>query len=36
VMHQGAVVEMANSDQLYRDPAHPYTRALLAAIPRHG
>ncbi len=36
VMHQGSVVEMANSDQLYRDPAHPYTRALLAAIPRHG
>ncbi len=36
VMHQGAVVEMADSDQLYRDPAHPYTRALLAAIPRHG
>ena len=36
VMHQGAVVEMADSDQLYRDPLHPYTRALLAAIPRHG
>jgi peptide/nickel transport system ATP-binding protein len=36
VMHQGAVVEMADSDQLYRDPQHPYTRALLAAIPRHG
>ncbi|MES2350892.1 MAG: ABC transporter ATP-binding protein [Pseudomonadota bacterium] len=36
VMHQGAVVEMADSDQLYRNPAHPYTRALLAAIPRHG
>jgi peptide/nickel transport system ATP-binding protein len=36
VMHQGAVVEMADSDQLYRQPAHPYTRALLAAIPRHG
>ncbi|RFP08945.1 MULTISPECIES: ABC transporter ATP-binding protein [unclassified Duganella] len=36
VMHQGSVVEMADSDQLYRDPAHPYTRALLAAIPRHG
>jgi peptide/nickel transport system ATP-binding protein len=36
VMHQGAVVEMADSDQLYRDPQHAYTRALLAAIPRHG
>jgi peptide/nickel transport system ATP-binding protein len=36
VMHQGAVVEMADSDQLYRNPQHAYTRALLAAIPRHG
>jgi len=36
VMHQGAVVELADSDQLYRDPQHAYTRALLAAIPRHG
>ncbi|RFP23110.1 ABC transporter ATP-binding protein [Duganella sp. BJB488] len=36
VMHRGEVVELADSDQLYRNPAHPYTRALLAAIPRHG
>ncbi len=34
VMHQGRVVELADSDQLYRQPEHPYTRALLAAIPR--
>ena len=34
VMRQGAVVELADSDQLYRAPQHPYTRALLAAIPR--
>ncbi|MES2740182.1 MAG: ABC transporter ATP-binding protein [Pseudomonadota bacterium] len=34
VMHQGRVVELADSDQLYRQPAHPYTRALLNAIPR--
>ncbi|WP_371859678.1 ABC transporter ATP-binding protein [Pseudoduganella namucuonensis] len=33
VMHQGEVVELADSDELYRNPAHPYTRALLAAIP---
>ncbi|SEN55451.1 peptide/nickel transport system ATP-binding protein [Duganella sp. CF517] len=32
VMRHGAVVEMADSDQLYRDPEHPYTRTLLAAI----
>src|SRR5471030_2222266 len=36
VMHHGKVVELADSDALYRNPAHPYTRALLAAIPRHG
>ncbi|WP_370663561.1 ABC transporter ATP-binding protein [Massilia aurea] len=34
VMHHGSVVEMADSDTLYRDPQHPYTRSLLAAIPR--
>ena len=34
VMHQGSVVEMADSDVLYRNPQHDYTRALLAAIPR--
>ncbi|QYF94236.1 ABC transporter ATP-binding protein [Massilia sp. PAMC28688] len=36
VMHQGAVVEVAQSDQLYRQPRHPYTRALLGAIPGFG
>ena len=34
VMHQGSVVEMADSDELYRNPRHPYTKALLSAIPR--
>lgn len=33
VMHQGSVVEIADSDALYRNPQHAYTRALLAAIP---
>ncbi len=33
VMHQGEVVEMANSDELYQNPQHPYTKALLGAIP---
>jgi peptide/nickel transport system ATP-binding protein len=36
VMHQGRVVETANSDELYRNPQHPYTRALLSAIPGAG
>jgi peptide/nickel transport system ATP-binding protein len=34
VMHHGSVVEMANSDELYRNPRHPYTQQLLAAIPK--
>jgi peptide/nickel transport system ATP-binding protein len=34
VMHHGSVVEMADSDELYRNPQHPYTQTLLAAIPR--
>ncbi|WP_374045706.1 ABC transporter ATP-binding protein [Massilia sp. YIM B04103] len=34
VMRQGEVVELANADELYRNPQHPYTRSLLAAIPR--
>jgi len=34
VMQHGEVVEMADSDEIYRDPKHPYTRTLLDAIPR--
>jgi len=33
VMRQGRVVEMADADELYRNPQHAYTRSLLAAIP---
>jgi oligopeptide/dipeptide ABC transporter ATP-binding protein len=38
VMYQGQIVEMAASAELYRKPAHPYTRTLLAALPEvaHG
>lgn len=34
VMRNGEVVEMANSDDLYRHPQHAYTQSLLAAIPQ--
>jgi peptide/nickel transport system ATP-binding protein len=36
VMYLGKVCEVAPSSELYDAPAHPYTRALLASIPRHG
>ena len=34
VMYLGRVVEMGPSEDIYADPRHPYTRALIAAVPR--
>jgi peptide/nickel transport system ATP-binding protein len=34
VMYAGNVVEVADVEELYRNPLHPYTRGLLASIPR--
>ena len=36
VMYCGEVVEEATTDSLFAAPAHPYTRGLIAAVPRLG
>ena len=34
VMHQGHIVELGDANEIYSNPIHPYTRALLTAIPQ--
>jgi oligopeptide/dipeptide ABC transporter ATP-binding protein len=33
IMYLGRIVELGDTEQIFRDPKHPYTKALLAAIP---
>ena len=34
VMYAGTVVEVASVEELFRNPLHPYTKGLLASVPR--
>ena len=33
VIHKGVIVELAETEKLFAHPLHPYTRALLSAVP---
>lgn len=34
ILYKGCVVEMGSTDKIYQNPMHPYTRMLMASVPR--
>jgi peptide/nickel transport system ATP-binding protein len=34
ILSHGTIVEMGNTEKVYRNPIHPYTRTLLASVPQ--
>ena len=34
IMYAGEIIEFGSAEQIYKEPKHPYTQALIAAIPR--
>ncbi len=34
IMYAGEIIELGSAEQIYNEPKHPYTQALIAAIPR--
>jgi peptide/nickel transport system ATP-binding protein len=35
ILHQGEIVEVGDTEQIFREPRHPYTRRLIEAVPKN-